>query len=121
MELRLSEPEYDSSGNPIRKRKFYPPPPLLYTAFEYQDMGKDMKFRKDVTDFFHAKVLKWITNYKEFSHLKKYYNFLKSDKGYLYIYELLRLFCKKSKLNWFDLRDNYPILKDYFKLKIGSI
>ena len=40
-----------------------------------------------------------------------------------YIYDLLRLFVKKSAANWYDLRDrqNYDIVKKYLKSKIGNI
>jgi hypothetical protein len=114
-----NEPEYNEKGE--RVRKYYPPPPFLYTTFEYQDVGTNMKYRTEVTDFFYQKVLKWIQSYKEFSHLKKHLPFLKSNEGFKYIYELLRLFTKKSNINWFDLRDNYPVVKDFLRFRIGNV
>lgn len=113
------EPEYNEKGERIRK--YYPPPPYLYTTFEYQDVGTNMKYRTEVTNFFYQKVIKWIESYKEFSHLKKYLSFIKSNEGFKYIYELLRLFTKKSNINWFDLRDNYAIVKDFLRFKIGNV
>jgi len=90
---------------------------------QFQDVGENKYLQSEVTNFFYQKVLKWIKEYPEFSHLKKHYNFLKGSNGKDYIYNLLRLFIKKSAANWYDLRDasNYQIVKDYLKYKIGNI
>lgn len=90
---------------------------------QYQDVGNDKNLQYDVTNFFYNKVLKWIKKYHDFKHLEKYYNFLKESSGKKYIYDLLRLFVKKSAANWYDLRSpqNYGIIKDFLKHKIGNI
>ena len=90
---------------------------------QYQDVGNDTNLQSDVTNFFYNKVLKWIKTYNDFKHLKKYYNFLKELSGKKYIYNLLKLFVKKSAANWYDLRSiqNYGIIKDFLKHKIGNI
>jgi hypothetical protein len=43
---------------------------------------------------------------------------LETDEGKMHIYNLLRHFIKKSGINWFDLRDNYSIIKEYLSEKI---
>ena len=93
------------------------------TPIQYQDVGNDPRLQSQVTDFYYEKVLKWINEYPDFKHLKKHYNFLKSTKGNDYIYNMLRLFVKKSKANWYDLKDkiNYDIIKKYLNQKIGNI
>jgi len=93
------------------------------TPVQYQDVGDNPNLQSDVTIFFYKKVLKWINNYDDFRHLKKHYNYLNGPSGNEYIYNLLRLFVKKSKANWYDLRDqkNYKIIKKYLKSKIGNI
>lgn len=90
---------------------------------QYQNVGDDPNLQSDVTNFFYNKVLKWINNYADFKHLKKHYSFFKNPSGKKYIYNMLRLFVKKSKANWYDLRDqqNYDIVKKYLKSKIGNI
>lgn len=89
----------------------------------YQDVGGDKNLQSDVTKFFQKKVLKWINKYDSFKHLKKHYDFLKESSGEKYIYNMLRLFVKKSEANWYDLRDpqNYYIIKKYLNLKIANI
>jgi hypothetical protein len=89
---------------------------------QYQDVGDNPNLQSDVTDFFYTKVLKWINKDIDFKHLKKHYSFFKNHSGKKYIYNMLRLFVKKSKANWYDLREqNYDIVKKYLKSKIGNI
>jgi len=138
-------PSLSSSGSSTEgTRKFFPHPDQLtvamgegenrrlysvpiyqqpQTPIQYQDVGNDPRLQSQVTNFYHEKVLKWINEYPDFKHLKKDYDFLKSDKGKDYIYNMLRLFVKKSKANWFDLKDkiNYHIIKKYLNQKIGNI
>ena len=97
--------------------------PQSTMPIQYQDVGDNPNLQSDVTDFFYKKVLKWIKEYPDFKHLKKHSTFLNSTKGKVYIYDMLRLFVKYSKANWYDLRDyiNYTIIKKYLKKKIGNI
>lgn len=107
--------------NDKRVLKYFIPPPIYTTVVEYQDINKDKKLRDNVTNFFLTKSIKWIESYKEFNHLKNKLPLLKSDKGYNVIYNLLREFVKKGENNWFDLRDNYDVIKDYLRYKLGKI
>ena len=99
-------------------RRYWPVPPLIDHIVEYQDVNKDVYLRKDVTKFFHEKVLKWINEYDEFKIYKSKLQFLKTTDGQLHIYNLLRHFVKKSGINWYDLRDNYSIIKEYLNKKL---
>jgi hypothetical protein len=105
-------------------KKLYSVPinPQPTTPIQYQDVGDDPNLQSQVTKFFHQKVLKWINEYPDFKHLKKHLKFL-NDKGEKYIYNLLKLFVRKSKANWYDLRDpkNYDNIKQYLKNRIGNI
>jgi hypothetical protein len=145
MSLTETSSAASSPGNSLEGyRKFFPHPnqitisvgegenrrlesiPIVHqplTPVQYQDVGDNKYLQSEVTSFFHEKVLKWIKENPEFSHLKKHYNFLKGPSGKEYIYNMLRLFVKKSAANWFDLRDanNYIIVKDYLRYKIGNI
>jgi len=96
--------------------------PLL-SSENVQNVGDNKALQSDVTIFFYEKVLKWVDSYPDFSHLKKHKKFLKTSDGLDYIYNLLRLFVKNSKANWYDLRDpnNYLIVKNYLKHKIGNV
>lgn len=105
-------------------KKLYSVPinPQPTTPVQYQDVGDDPNLQSQVTKFFHQKVLKWIKEYSDFKHLKKHFKFL-NKKGEEYIYNLLKLFVRKSKANWYDLRDpkNYDNIKQYLKNRIGNI
>jgi hypothetical protein len=105
-------------------KKLYSVPinPQPTTPIQYQDVGDDPNLQSQVTKFFHEKVLKWINEYPDFKHLKKHLKFL-NEKGEKYIYNLLKLFVRKSKANWYDLRDpkNYDNIKQYLKNRIGNI
>lgn len=106
------------------KRLYSVPIQAPYTIpTPYQDVGDNPNLQSDVTNFFYIKVLKWIKEQPDFKHLKKHLTFLNGTKGKVYIYDMLRLFVKYSKANWYDLRDdiNYAIIKKYLKKKIGNI
>ena len=99
-------------------RRYWPVPPLIDHVVEYQNVNKDINLRKDVTKFFHEKVIKWINEYDEFKIHKSKLAFLKTTDGQIYIYNLLRKFVKKSGINWYDLRDNYEELREYISRKL---
>jgi len=109
----------NSSGTP---RKYYPVPPVPPISIEYQDIGKNMNLRKDVTKYYLTNLIQWIEKDKNFKHLKKHLRSLKSKDGLEIIYNLLRLYVKNGKANWYDLRDsnNSPVIKDYLRYKIGE-
>jgi hypothetical protein len=88
-------------------RKYYPVPPIIESVYEYQDIDRDPQLRKKMTEFYHAKLLKWLANYPNL--IKK----LNSVDGQLIVYKLLRKFVKNSTINWYDLKDNYSVIKDY--------
>jgi hypothetical protein len=119
MSLSIKLPKKDKTG-PYQKPEFkrYWPAPPIDSTYQYQNINKDINLRKNVTNFFHKKVLKWIEKYHEFAHLKSQESYLKSDKGKQQIYTLLRHFIKKSGINWYDLRDNNNIIKEYLNKKL---
>lgn len=111
-------------GEGNEKRLYSVPIQVPYTIpTPYQDVGDNPNLQSDVTNFFYIKVLKWIKEQPDFKHLKKHLTFLNGTKGKVYIYDMLRLFVKYSKANWYDLRDdiNYAIIKKYLRKKIGNI
>ena len=101
-----------------RPKKYFPPPPIIGTYYEYIDVNKDENLRKSVTQFFHKKIIKWISSYPEFKHLKPYQKKFDTEKGYMLIYNIIRKFTKDYNINWFDLKDYYPTFKDYLKFNL---
>ena len=107
-----------ASNEKPQTRRYWPVPPIERSDYLYQNVNKDLNLRKDVTNFFHRKILKWINEYPEFKHLKTKKSFLESTDGKMHVYRLLRVFVKKANINWYDLRDNYSIVKEYLSQKL---
>jgi hypothetical protein len=93
----------------------------ITVPYEYFDVGKNTVLREEVTEYYQKNVLEWINkDWKSFSKHKK---FIKSKKGFKYIYDVLRQFVKNSDVNWFELREgpNAVVIKDYIKYKLGFL
>jgi hypothetical protein len=106
-----------------RLRKYYPVPyvpPVPISTDDIIDVGKNPELRKTITLFYQQKIIKWITSYKDFSHLKKYLKFIKTKEGLFYVYHLLSDYVENGKANWYDLRDfaNYSNIKEFLKYKL---
>jgi hypothetical protein len=120
MEIVVSPTTFSISENkPIKTnekptvRRYWPVPPVIPAPFEFYNVNNDVNLRKDVTTFFHNKVLKWINTEKDFYKFKNQRKHLQSLDGQMHIYKLLRAFIKRSGINWYDLRDNYTLIKKY--------
>lgn len=102
-------------------RRYWPVPLLMPSVFEYKNVNNDLALRKDVTTFFHIKVLKWINTETAYKKIKSKKKFLESIDGQMHIYNLLRKFVKHSGINWYDLRDNYALIKDFLASKLNKL
>jgi hypothetical protein len=102
-----------------RLKRYYPVPAFLPGTIEYQDVGKDMNLRKEISMYYLEKTIEWIAKDNK---LKKYLKLLKSKDGLEVIYNLLRIYVKNGKANWYDLRDknNSPVIKEYLKYKLNE-
>ena len=107
-----------NNTNPTETRKYYPVPPIQPATFEYLNVNKDVKLRKNVTNYFTEKTIEWIQNDDSFKKHKSCLSELKTVDGQMKIYNLLRTFIKRSGINWYDLRDNYSIIKEYLNKKL---
>lgn len=92
----------------------------LLKSTDIPDVGQDHKLQKDVTNYFHQKIIKWLTKSHEFNKLKHHLKFFKSNKGSSTTHKLLRLYVKKFNKNWYELRDdaNYDDVKEYIRTKL---
>lgn len=107
--------------NDTRVLKYFIPPPIYTSIVEYQDVNKDKNLRELVTNYFLEKTIKWIDKDKNFKHLQDKLVLLNSSKGYNIIYNLLREYVKSGNHNWYDLRGNSKIIKDYLRYKVGKL
>lgn len=101
-------------------RRYWPVPPVVEGEYNYEDVNKDPKLRENVTKFFYNKVLKWIEKDPKYMNLKSIKTLLEKH-GKRYIYNILRRFVKKSKLNWYNLKDEYKFIKKYMYNKLLAI
>ncbi len=99
-------------------KRYWPPPPIIESSIEYQDVNKNTNLRNTVTDYFVKKILKWIKNDDVFLKFKNMEVVLNTPEGQQIIYKLLRKFVKKTGMNWYDLRTNKDLLRKYFILKL---
>lgn len=120
--MSINNPNYYIE-NPQFK-KYYPVPitnvtyPFVESIYQYQDVNKDLKLRKNVTSFFTDQTISWINNDDSFKKHQSKLNHIKSVDGQMHIYKLLRKFVKRSGINWYDLRDNYDLIKKFIKHKL---
>jgi hypothetical protein len=103
-----------------RPLTYFLPPPVINTTFSYQDINHDYRLREDVTNFFLRKTIKWINTYTEFKNNKYLLPKLKTDEGYELIYNILRQYRRKTDCNWYDLRNNYELVKDYIRYRLNK-
>lgn len=99
---------------------YFLPPPVINSTFIYQDVNKDPKLRENITNFFLKKTIKWINNYSEFKNSKHLLSKLKTNDGYELIYYVLQQFTKKNNCNWYDLRNNYELVKDFIRYRLNN-
>lgn len=102
-------------------RKYYPVPPLIPTVYEYQNVNYDPRLRKQVTEYFYQRTLNWLHYDPSWKSLKKIRRIVESRNGIELIFSLLKLFKNNSNLNWYDLRDNEPLIKEFLKYKLKSM
>ena len=107
------------NNNVPKFKRYWPPPPLIDRVYEYQNLNKDAKFRKEVTEFFKNKIIKWIDNDKEFSKYNSKKKYYETENGFMEVYNLLRKYARKHNLKWWDLRsDHYSNIKEYMSEKL---
>ena len=105
-----------------RLKRYYPVPAFLPGTIEYQDVGKNMNLRNEITNYYLEKTINWMETDKNFRNVKKYLKHIKSKDGFQIIYNLLRLYVKNGRANWYDLRDpnNSHVIKEYLKYKLAE-
>jgi hypothetical protein len=122
--LRLMTQKNDPTTNNVitydRPLTYFLPPPVINSTLMYQDVNKDTILRKNITNFFLKKTIKWINNYSEFKNNKHLLSKLKTNIGYELIYNILRQFIKKNNCNWYDLRNNYELVKDFIRYRLNK-
>jgi hypothetical protein len=115
--LKIKTDYINDKGEPIYKN-YFPPPPIIESTYIYQDINNDHQLREQVIDFFNKKLFKWITIKKDLMFLK---NKINNDNSKYILYKIIRRFVKKYNINWYDLIDNYDLVKYYIFNNIKKI
>ncbi len=109
------------TATPQKQFKYFPAPPIITTYHQYQDVNNDTYLQQKETLYFLDKTLDWIKNEKSFKKLKKFSKYLKGPDGYEIMHKLLRLFVKRGNTNWYDLKIQQSLVKDYIKHKLSKL
>lgn len=108
----------NSDINTYNIKRYWPHPTIMQTNYTYQNVNNDARLQNNVTNFFHKKLLKWLNTDNKFAKFKDNENILSSKKGKYLIHTLLHKVIIKSGINWYDLRDNYKLIKKFIYLKL---
>jgi hypothetical protein len=106
---------------PQKQYKYFPAPPVITTYHKYQDVNNDSYLQEKETFYFLDKTLDWIKEDKSFKKLKKFEKYLKGPDGYTIMHKLLKLFVRKGNTNWYDLKIQQSLVKDYIKHKLNKL
>jgi hypothetical protein len=100
---------------------YYPPPAYIPSYFQYQNVNADKDLQYKVTIFFQDELIDWMEHDKSYKSVKKYLRYIKSGQGYDIVHKLLRLFVKNGNTNWYDLKLQYQLVKDFIKYKLRKL
>ena len=102
-----------------KPRYYFQPPPFIETTLTYQNVNADPILQSKVTNYFLNKTIKWIHTKKSFKSCKKYLNLLNNENtGYDIIHKILKILVRKGNTNWYDLKSQEYIVKDYILHKL---
>ena len=98
---------------------YFQPPPFISTIHKYQTVNGDKELQRKVTNYFLDKTRKWIKKDKLFS--KKYLSNIKDDTdGFKIIHNILKLFVRRGETNWYDLKEQCDLVKEFIKYKLSK-
>ncbi len=119
----ISQPQSQSQSQsqlPQKTYKYFPAPPLITTYHQYQDVNNDDNLQHMETLYFLSETLDWIDNDKSFKKLKKFKKYLKGSDGYEIMHKILKLFVRRGNTNWYDLKIQRSLVKDYIRHKLSK-
>lgn len=97
------------------------PTSYITSYYKYQDVNADKKLQLSVTKYFLDAMKHWLEDDKSFSHLKKYKKHFNSKKGLKLMHTLLKIFVKRGNTNWYDLKIQYSLVKQYLRHKLETL
>ena len=108
-----------SNTPPSQYYTYFQPPPFISTIHKYQTVNGDKELQSKITNYFLTKTKEWMKKDKTFS--KKYMSSINDDtSGFKIIHSMLKLFVRKGNTNWFDLKDQSLLVKEFIKYKLSK-
>ena len=113
-----STPDPTSVQNPT-SIKYYQPPPYIISYYKYQTVNADKELQRKVTNYFIERTLSWVKKDSNFSKYKL--STVKNDtSSFNIIHHILKLFVKKGNTNWYDLKEQEDLVKNFIKYKLSK-
>jgi hypothetical protein len=81
--------------------------------YHYQNIDKDPKLRKQISDFFTEELLEWLKNDSTLSHLNSELKNNSYKKNRELVYKALRKYTHIHNVRWFDLKNNYSHVRKH--------
>jgi hypothetical protein len=104
-----------------KQYRYYPAPPVISSYYKYQNVNADQNLQHTVTLYFLEETIDWMKYDKSFKRVKKYLRDIKGPDGYNIIYKLLRLLVKRGNTNWYDLKIQSSLVKNFIRHKLESL
>ncbi len=101
---------------------YFQPPPYIETTLKYQNVNADHRLQEKITTYFLDKTIYWIKKEKSFKIYKKYLKYLNDEEdGYKIMHKLLKILVRKGNTNWYDLKAQEYVVKDYIYNKLENL
>ncbi len=97
--------------------------PITYvpTTYRYQDINNDKNLQNLEITYFLDNTIDWMKYDSSFSKVKKYLSVLKGENGYDIIHKILRMYVKQNHTNWYDLKAQKILVKQYIRHKLKQL
>ncbi len=97
--------------------------PLTYvpTTYKYQNINNDKNLQNLETTYFLDKTIEWMKYDNSFSKVKKYMSDIRGERGYEIIHKILKMYVKQNHTNWYDLKSQSILIKQYIRHKLKNI
>ena len=91
------------------------------TTYKYQNINNDKNLQNLETTYFLDKTIEWMKHDSSFSKVKKYISILRGENGYEIIHKILRMYVKQNNTNWYDLKAQKILIKQYIRHKLKQL
>jgi hypothetical protein len=118
----LSTPVINPTTNKLEILPLYSQPiNYVPTSYKYQDINYDKNLQNLEINYFLEKTIEWMKKDSSYSKVKKYLSSLRGEDGYEIIHKILRMYVKQNNTNWYDLKIQKTLVKQYIRHKLKQL